>query len=770
MIDEERLAELLLAWEENFEQGEDVPCDQLCQDSPELAAALAERIATLKQMDWLESKNHQHEPRQKSVQEKKANSAPSRGAAHYIGPGMEPISGYRLIERIGQGAFGEVWSASSDGKTFAIKFFHGELDAPDARGRAEKELEGLTRIKKVDHPSILQIHSLIVRDEKLILVTELADCSLERLFAKLRDEFSMVRRCAYALSLLKDVATALDHLQARYDLLHLDIKPANLLLVNGMCKIGDFGTVFQFQSNQRPSQEMLLTFPSPDNPDKIETLRYGSFIAGSGKSEFRRDATLFTAEGAFTPWYAPPEAFEGKNSRSFDQYSLALTFCDLVGGEIPFKGENQLADRNEGRMEMAFLPEPLREVIGRALASKAVLRFPSCSAFIDSLSEALNPLVENDKRSSSWDSAEPEANWLTSLGNTVAASKNSENVRVSSLPMDKKTVVACPKCARRLYVPTMQGKLRVTCPACREAWDWPESNFDRTFTSSPCQKCLHPLDPWKLLQEPKCPNCGAFCQPSAMSKNIVQSLIAQFATASDSPLTDMNIKQPESPSRKPQSDKPEDKEIITCPKCAQKLSIPSGVGSIEVTCPTCRDVWNWPPETKAFQDTIPESRKDSTVTIHLCKKCLKYLGSSQAHQHSTCPKCGADCSDGGIQEVIPSDELGRVHPKADDVPSNENDKAVVDFPSNTKLKMSDLTVAGWLLLLVSVTAMVSIAFPIAGLVSEYNPLVRDGRLFRILFVVIVSIPSVVAGLLLFFGGKWLLEKRLKIIVIKKWPA
>jgi hypothetical protein len=54
MNDEELLVDLLLDWEERFEQGEDVPAEELCRNCPRLAIALAARIEALKKLAWLE--------------------------------------------------------------------------------------------------------------------------------------------------------------------------------------------------------------------------------------------------------------------------------------------------------------------------------------------------------------------------------------------------------------------------------------------------------------------------------------------------------------------------------------------------------------------------------------------------------------------------------------------------------------------------------------------------------------------------------------------
>jgi serine/threonine protein kinase len=69
----------------------------------------------------------------------------------------EPIPGYKLIERLGGGGFGEVWKAMAPGGLLkAIKFVYGDLTSSDEEGqRAEQELKALSRVKSVRHPYIL---------------------------------------------------------------------------------------------------------------------------------------------------------------------------------------------------------------------------------------------------------------------------------------------------------------------------------------------------------------------------------------------------------------------------------------------------------------------------------------------------------------------------------------------------------------------------------------------------------------------------------------
>src|ERR671933_2974006 len=95
-------------------------------------------------------------------------------------PNAEPIPGYRLIEPLGNGGFGEVWKCEAPGGLFkAIKFVFGDLNALDEEGaRAEQELKSLSRVKSVHHPYILSLERFDIIDGRLIIVMELADRTL----------------------------------------------------------------------------------------------------------------------------------------------------------------------------------------------------------------------------------------------------------------------------------------------------------------------------------------------------------------------------------------------------------------------------------------------------------------------------------------------------------------------------------------------------------------------------------------------------------------
>src|SRR5947199_159804 len=93
-------------------------------------------------------------------------SARARGTmAVRIESKAEPIPGYRLIERLGGGGFGEVWKCEAPGGLHkAIKFVFGDLSAAGDGQRAEQELKAMSRVKTVRHPYILSLERYDIID------------------------------------------------------------------------------------------------------------------------------------------------------------------------------------------------------------------------------------------------------------------------------------------------------------------------------------------------------------------------------------------------------------------------------------------------------------------------------------------------------------------------------------------------------------------------------------------------------------------------------
>jgi DNA-binding SARP family transcriptional activator/TolB-like protein len=169
-----------------------------------------------------------------------------------------------------------------------------------------------------------------------------------------------------AVRLARELASALAYAHAR-SIVHLDIKPENILIASGQAVVADFGV----------SRAIATAMPSP--PAETSTQR--TLILGS-------------------PAYMSPEQALGESrvdGRS-DIYSLGCVVHHMLAGEPPFTGESASAilarklaeDATPLRHLRSGLPVEVERVIGRAIRRAPADRFASAEDFASALASAVN--------------------------------------------------------------------------------------------------------------------------------------------------------------------------------------------------------------------------------------------------------------------------------------------------------------------------------------------------------------------------------------------
>src|SRR5262249_41122013 len=153
----------------------------------------------------------------------------------------------------------------------------------------------LEQMKGIRHAHLLPLFGAWQRESLLIVAMELGERTLLQRWREAANQGLPGIPAAELLEYLREAAKGLDHLNG-LGIQHRDIKPQNLLLVGGTVKVADFGLA--------------------------KLLKH----------------TITAASGSLTAAYAAPEFFQGQATRWSDQYSLAVSYCQLRGGRLPFVG------------------------------------------------------------------------------------------------------------------------------------------------------------------------------------------------------------------------------------------------------------------------------------------------------------------------------------------------------------------------------------------------------------------------------------------------
>lgn len=222
---------------------------------------------------------------------------------------------YLLLRLLGRGGFSEVFKAFdlTEQRYVAIK-----IHQLNKNWREEKKQNYHRHAcreykihKELDHPRIVKLYDYFSIDRDSFC-TVLEYCGGNDLDFYLKQNKSMTEK--EGRSIIMQLVNALKYLnQIRPPIIHYDLKPGNILLVNGTAcgeiKITDFGL---------------------------------SKIVDDDSSS---DGLELTSQGAGTYWYLPPECFVvGKDppkiSNKVDVWSVGVIFYQILYGRKPF-GHNQ---------------------------------------------------------------------------------------------------------------------------------------------------------------------------------------------------------------------------------------------------------------------------------------------------------------------------------------------------------------------------------------------------------------------------------------------
>lgn len=256
--------------------------------------------------------------------------------------------GYQLLECIGRGAYGEVWRATAPGGVeVAVKL----IKWTTSDSLTQVELRALELMKRLRHAFLLQVQAYWLADDHLYIVMDLADRSLQQRFDECRRQGLPGVPAPELLGYMREAAEGLDYLHAN-QVLHRDVKPANILLSSGHARLADFGLARLFM----------------------------------------QEGTDLRATRIGTPLYMGPEVWEHKVGPTSDQYSLASTYVELRLGRPLFTADTQLEVMTKHLTMLPDLrPLPLEEqsVLHRALAKKGEQRYKSCVEFVTELQAAV---------------------------------------------------------------------------------------------------------------------------------------------------------------------------------------------------------------------------------------------------------------------------------------------------------------------------------------------------------------------------------------------
>ena len=257
-----------------------------------------------------------------------------------MSPKIEPakeweidFSQIQILNKAGDGAFGEVFRGRLWGTEVAVKVIKGEITESNLAD-LKKEISILSQIR---HPNIVLYLGCCTKEPNVCIVTE---------WCEKGSVFDLIHKKNVVLSTKRMIQIALDAAQGmnylhnqEKKIIHRDLKADNLFCSkNWQIKVGDFGLSHMRENMIRPVQNneqtpLAKALAKGHNIDKEDEKR-GSIV----QPKLVRQQSEKGNFGVFgTPQWMAPEVMEGLAYNSkVDVYSFGILLCELVARSMPF--------------------------------------------------------------------------------------------------------------------------------------------------------------------------------------------------------------------------------------------------------------------------------------------------------------------------------------------------------------------------------------------------------------------------------------------------
>ena len=269
---------------------------------------------------------------------------------------------YTIIKMLGQGTFGITYLASTSyGESVAVKeFFMREINGRNGSSVTSGNKKGMVdyyrkkfvreagNLSKLHHPNIISVREAWAENDTVYYSMEYLDGgSLDDLILS---EGGLTE--ADALRYTREMATALMFMHNN-KMLHLDLKPSNVMLKHGHAVLIDFGYAKQYAADGLPESSATI--------------------------------------GKGTLGYAPIEQNNPNEWKDFpvtmDIYALGATMFKMLTGHTPPEASEVLNNGFPyGEMQACGIDPAITKVVSVAMAPLKKDRIPTVDVFVEMLS------------------------------------------------------------------------------------------------------------------------------------------------------------------------------------------------------------------------------------------------------------------------------------------------------------------------------------------------------------------------------------------------